>query len=298
MKTFTLSTLLLCAFAFINAQDWIEIPIPNADFTDTTTVGTIAAEWAVLTPGENAAREQHEYEGTNIWCGVLGYTGDGTDKRGAFYNFLDETVPEEDVDYKLSTPYTCSWIAAAKIDSFQFVASISAWETGTDSTLRTVIATNSAWVSTMGEWYTIECFGSLTSGNLDAVKGKHIVVEFDILDDGMKDGATIGVLASWVRFSMPKLEYDLTTETDPETDIDKNSSTSSKVFAAQNYLNILNNEEQSTTLMMYDLSGKILMQKQLNNANSQISLDNFRSGIYVVTLKNIGGIQTHKVYVK
>lgn len=292
MKRITLLALLLSVFALMGAQDWTEITIPNADFTDSTTVGNIPANW-VAEVGANAARAEATVDGVTRWAGVTGYTGGGTTAIGFVMNFIGATIPDEPVDYKLTVDSRTSYTNKSKVDSFLFVMRISAWELGTDSTLRTVIDTCSKWV-TSGIWDSSECLVSLDAASLADLSGKQLVLEFGIHPIATKGGEPVGAAAAWLQFTSPKLEYKM----EQTSSLHVADVANAKVFVLQNVLNIQDNIAQQTDLKLYDTAGKIIKQHNFNTSNVSISLDGVKSGIYLVTLKNQQGVQTHKVFVK
>jgi hypothetical protein len=199
------------------------------------------------------------------------------------------------VEYKLSAYDRYSFINSTKIDSFLFVMKLSAWELGTDSTLRSVITTGESWISS-GVWDSTECIITLDDAALDSLSGKEIVVEFGVDPYAMKDGVSVGTAAAWLHFTHTRLYYALSESSSiPSTNTIEEDA---KVFVSQNVLYVENSRAESTELKLYDTVGKLLKINQFDGTSANINLGDVSSGIYLVTLNDQQGIQSFKVYVK
>ena len=297
MKKITLLTLLMSVFALMGAQDWTEIPIPNAEFNDIIESGSLA-HWVTTHETEPAVRESVTPSGIEeaVWCGVLGYTGSAESKRGDFLNFLDATIPTDSIEYKFSMYYYSSWMAEAKIDSFRMFTHLSAWQAGTDSTLRQIFAADTLWLSAddVKIWDSLEYTVTLDEAALDTLAGKQIVIEVGVAPTGMKGGESIPTAASWIHFYKPVLAF-----WDTEASFLQNvEASTAEVFVGHKVLNIQNLMTSRTTLRLYDLSGRIFKIQEIIGEDARISLSDLKTGIYMLTLSNEAGKQSYKIFVE
>lgn len=293
MKKLTLLTLLLSVFALMGAQDWTEIVIPNAVFTDTTEMGVVD-NWMVETVDANPATSTKTLNGEVLVTAVSGYTGAGVAKTGMYSNFTGAIIPDEPIEYMFSGMFWPDFINFGKVDSCQFVISISSWAEGTDSTERTVIATDTAWVSVQKAWDSIACSTTLDAVALGTLAGQQLVVEFGVAPQAMKGGAVVGAAAAWCDFTSPKLA-----SRTPETaSLQTTDVTRANVFVSENALYVKGNQAQETQLRMYNIAGSLVKQHNFNSRNTNVGINDVKSGIYLVVLKNAAGVQSHKVLVQ
>lgn len=70
------------------------------------------------------------------------------------------------------------------------------------------------------------------------------------------------------------------------------------IYVSQNILHVDNYTAKNSELSLYDISGRLALQKNLNATNTSVSVDALKSGIYVVRLENESGVFSEKVLVK
>jgi len=70
-----------------------------------------------------------------------------------------------------------------------------------------------------------------------------------------------------------------------------------KLFTASKNLIIANNEENAMVLI-YNTSGQLMVNRELNQGKNQIDLNHFVSGYYIVKIQYKDGVFTEKVLVK
>jgi hypothetical protein len=71
-----------------------------------------------------------------------------------------------------------------------------------------------------------------------------------------------------------------------------------QVVTQNHTITVIGNIEANTSLKVYDLQGRIIVQKLVSNDSRELRLDNQNAGVYVLSISNTNGQRTQKVILK
>jgi hypothetical protein len=74
--------------------------------------------------------------------------------------------------------------------------------------------------------------------------------------------------------------------------------TNVSIYSYDKTIYLFSNENVSGIVRVYDLTGKIVMQKEINETTSGLIKDSSLKGFYIVTLTTNDGVEAQKVYIK